>query len=177
MKKCCIVFGLLFIIIATAVLTAEPVRPQANGEFLRMHVRAASDSHADQSVKYAVKDAVVAYLIPLAAECESKEQAMRTMKNALEEIESVASQTLAEHGFSYGARAYLRKEEFPTRVYENVTLEAGVYDALIVELGGGAGANWWCVIYPPLCFAGEAKGEGIRYRSRLWEIVQNFFAA
>ena len=59
-------------------------------------------------------------------------------------------------------------------MYEGVTLEAGVYDALIVELGTGAGANWWCVIYPPLCFAGDAAVD-VEVRSKLWEIVQNFF--
>ena len=175
MKKYCIVFGLLFIIILTAVFTAQPAGG-AQGEFLRMHVRAASDSAADQAVKYEVKDAVVEYLIPLAAGCESKEEAMQMLAGALREIEAVADRVLAENGFSYTAEAALRREEFPTRVYEDVTLEAGVYDALIVELGGGAGANWWCVIYPPLCFSGEATGENIRYRSRLWEIVQNFFA-
>ena len=70
----------------------------------------------------------------------------------------------------------MREEEFPTRVYEGVTLEAGVYDALIVELGTGKGDNWWCVIYPPLCFSGEATGNNVQYRSRIWEIIRNFFS-
>ena len=101
---------------------------------------------------------------------------MAALENALPQIEEVANGVLAENGFSYTARAAVRREEFPTRVYEDVTLEAGVYDALIVELGEGAGANWWCVVYPPLCFSGEANGGNVRYRSRLLEIIQNFFA-
>lgn len=176
MKKGCIVFGLLFIIILTAVLTAQESKAGAESAYLRMHVRAASDSAADQAVKYEVKDAVVEYLIPLAAQCESKEEAMRMLAGELDSIEAVANKVLAERGFKYTAEAELRREEFPTRVYEDITLEAGVYDALIVELGGGAGANWWCVIYPPLCFSGEATGKNIVFRSRLWEIVQEFFA-
>ena len=59
---------------------------------------------------------------------------------------------------------------------ERVTLEAGVYDALILELGAAAGQNWWCVVYPPLCFSGAATGGNVQYGSRLWEIIQGFFA-
>ena len=86
-----------------------------------------------------------------------------------------ARAVLAANGFSYVSRAQIRREDFPSRVYEGVTLEAGIYDALIVELGSGEGANWWCVVYPPLCFAGET-GADVQYRSRIWEIIQGFFA-
>lgn len=91
-------------------------------------------------------------------------------------LEAVADGVLAEAGFAYGAKASLRKEEFPARVYDGVTLEAGVYDALILELGAAAGQNWWCVVYPPLCFSGAATGGNVQYGSRLWEIIQGFFA-
>lgn len=174
MKKYCIVFGLLFIIILTAAFAAQEKTVQT--EYLRMHVRANSDSATDQAVKYEVKDAIVDYLIPLAAECTTKREAMSMLKSELDAIEEVADGVLQKNGFTYTARASLRQEEFPTRVYEDVTLEAGIYDALIVELGEGVGANWWCVVYPPLCFAGEASGEGVIYRSRLWEIIRDFFA-
>ena len=139
MKKFCIVFGLLIIIIVTAAVTAGGA---AETEYLRMHVRANSDSQADQAVKYEVKDAIVDYLMPVAASCESKEEAMAALEKAIPQIEEVADKVLAENGFSYTARAEVRREEFPTRVYEDVTLEAGMYDALIVELGTGEGANW-----------------------------------
>ena len=174
MKKYCIVFGLLFIIILTAAFVAQEKTVQT--EYLRMHVRANSDAATDQAVKYEVKDAIVEYLIPLAADCTSKRAAMAMLESELDAIEGVAEGVLRENGFAYGAHASLRREEFPTRVYEDVTLEAGIYDALIVELGEGTGANWWCVVYPPLCFAGEASGDGIVYRSRLWEIIRDFFA-
>ena len=177
MKKTCIVFALIAILILTAAVTAAKLpAAEAETQYLRMHVRANSDAAEDQAVKYAVKDAVTDYLIPLAAQCRSKEEAMAALEGALAAIESVADRVLAEEGFSYTAHAQLRREEFPTRVYEGVTLEAGVYDALIIELGEGAGANWWCVVYPPLCFSGEATGGNVRYRSRLLEIIQNFFA-
>ena len=101
---------------------------------------------------------------------------MAALEKAIPQIEEVADKVLAENGFSYTARAEVRREEFPTRVYENVTLEAGMYDALIVELGTGEGANWWCVLYPPMCFSGEAMGENIVFRSRIVEIIRSFFA-
>ena len=174
MKKFCIVFAFLFIIIVTAALAAQPNGTET--AYLRMHVRANSDSAADQAVKYEVRDAVVDYLMPIAASCKSKEEAMDALSGALAGIEAEAERVLSEHGFSYGAHASLRAEEFPTRVYEGVTLEAGVYDALILELGEGEGANWWCVVYPPLCFSGAAEGENVEFRSRLLDIIRDFFA-
>ena len=161
MKKFCIVFMFLFIIILTVCMSATPAAG-TESEFLRVHIRANSDAVCDQSVKYEVKDAVVDYLMPLAAACQSKAQAMKRIEEVLSEIEQVADEVLREHGYSYCAKAKLTREEFPTRVYENVTLESGVYDALILELGEASGANWWCVIYPPLCFAvaSPAKHKG-----------------
>ena len=178
MKKFCIVFAVLLILLLTAAATATAATAAKGGQtqYLRMHVRANSDAAEDQAVKYEVKDAIVDALMPIAASCENKQDAMRAIEAALPQVEAVADEVLAAHGFAYTARAQLRREEFPTRVYESVTLEAGVYDALIVELGEGAGANWWCVVYPPLCFSGEATGGNIRYRSRLLEIIESFFA-
>ena len=84
-----------------------------------------------------------------------------------------ADKVLRANGYTYGARASIRQEQFPTRVYDGVTLDAGVYDALIVELGTGAGDNWWCVVYPPLCFSG---GNGnVIYKSKIAEIIGKFF--
>ena len=91
----------------------------------------------------------------------------------LSEIEEVCTKALEARGYTYGARAEIRREEFPTRVYDGVTLEAGIYDALIVELGTGEGDNWWCVIYPPLCFT-AANGD-VEYRSLIYDIIEKFF--
>ena len=80
---------------------------------------------------------------------------------------------LARNGFDYAARAEVRTEEFPTRVYGDYTLPAGTYTALIVELGSGKGDNWWCVVYPPLCFAGSSQGNVV-YKSKIAEIIENW---
>ena len=142
--------------------------------YLRVHIRADSNEGAAQAVKYEVRDAVVEFLTPVVADCESKKEAMQKIGGLLPQIEEVAERVLLERGFSYGARASLKREEFPTRIYAETTLEGGTYDALILELGSGTGDNWWCVVYPPLCFT---SGNGnITYKSKIAEIVKNFFA-
>ena len=81
-----------------------------------------------------------------------------------------------KNGFSYISKAKLAKEEFPTRKYDNLVLEQGFYDALILDLGSGEGNNWWCVVYPPLCFLETSPtGENVVYKSKLVEIIKSFF--
>lgn len=146
---------------------------KSNGDYLRIHVRANSNEQIDQNVKYKVKDEIVKFVTPYAAECTDKQTAMKVISGVLGGIEEVADRVLKENGFDYKSRASVRAEEFPTRVYGDATLEAGVYDALIVELGSGSGDNWWCVIYPPLCFtAGTAQ---VQYRSAIYDIISSFF--
>ena len=99
------------------------------------------------------------------------------VQDNLDNVESVADSVLSENGFEYKSTAYISEEYFPTRVYGDTTLEAAVYDAIIVELGEGVGNNWWCVVYPPLCFvnAEETSTDGFRYKSKLMEIIEKFF--
>lgn len=175
MKKLCIIFGLLIIIILTAAVGlvnggAEEIYPS---EYLRIHIRANSNSDKDQSVKYKVRDSVVEYLTPLLSECGSLSAALSAVDGALGGIEESAEDVLKSEGFLYSAKAEVRKEDFPTRVYEGVTLPAGEYTALIIELGAAEGDNWWCVAYPPLCFTG---GDNIVYKSKIAEIISAFFA-
>ena len=173
MKKFAVIVLLIAAIVGLVFAFGGNSKATENGAYLRIHIRADSNGEADQAVKYKVRDRVVEYLTPTVAGCETKEEAMSVLSGKLGEIEAVADTVLRANGFSYGAKASLRKENFPTRVYEEVTLEAGVYDALILELGSGTGDNWWCVVYPPLCFAG---GNGnIIYKSKIAEIIQSFF--
>lgn len=174
MKKLCIcalLAALLFGLVFTFGNTGGPSDPAS---YLRLHVRANSNSEEDQAVKYLVRDALVEWLTPLVAEAESKEEALLLVENNLDEAERIAEAVLLQNGFFYGATAKLTEEEFPTRVYEGTTLPAGVYDAFILELGEGKGDNWWCVVYPPLCFAGGEQN--IVYKSKILEIIRSFFA-
>lgn len=174
MKNICITFFVIIIIIATVMFAATvSTSAQAENEYLRIHVRANSNDQADQNVKYKVKDAVVEFITPYAAQCVDKQTAIEVINGILGGIEKVCDDVLRENGFNYSSRAQVRAEEFPTRVYGDLTLAAGIYDALIIELGTGKGDNWWCVIYPPLCFtAGNAD---VKYRSIIYDIIHNFF--
>lgn len=148
-----------------------PVRAEA--DYLRIHVRANSNEQVDQSVKYIVKDEVVKFITPYAAQCVDKNTAIELIESILPEIEEVCDRTLKANGFDYTSRAQVRAEQFPTRVYGDLTLEAGLYDALIIELGTGTGDNWWCVIYPPLCFTSGTQN--VEYRSAIYEIIKKWF--
>lgn len=177
MKKSCILFLTLFIIFLTVVfgtLGQNGEKSDCNTEYLRIHIRANSNSEEDQAVKYKVRDALVEELTELVIECTDKQTAVAVMQSNLPAICATANEALLKNGYTYGARAEIRSENFPTRVYEGYTLEAGVYDALIVELGTGAGDNWWCCIYPPLCFTG-GNGNFV-YRSKIAEIIEEFFS-
>lgn len=175
MKNFCITFFVFFIIIATAVFVSGYSAEKSGDavEYLRIHVRANSNSEEDQSVKYKVKDAVVEYITPLAASCRTKDDAIALINANIAGIEGVCEDVLEENGYFYGASAEVREENFPTRVYGDLTLAEGVYDALIIELGEGAGDNWWCVLYPPLCFT--SSSQDVEYRSLILDIISDFF--
>ena len=169
MKNLCITFLTIAIIIVLSVFSFN----RTDSEYLRIHIRANSNSQTDQSVKYEIRDEIVKYLTPLVAGCDSKEKAVNMLNDNLSNIVKVAEKVLKDNGFNYGASAKVKSEEFPTRVYDGVTLEKGIYDALIVYLGSGTGDNWWCVVYPPLCFVGD--GTSYVYKSRIKEIIEDFF--
>ena len=172
MKKFCIVFLTLTIIILSGIGLSLPEN-KTQTEYLRIHIRANSNLAVDQTVKYRVKESVVEYLTPFIAECKTKADAENMLLFNLNKISAVATQTLKNNGFNYTANALVKNEEFPTRIYGNLQLEKGFYDALIINLGSGEGDNWWCVVYPPLCFVGE--GESLVYRSKIIDVINDFF--
>lgn len=175
MKKVCIIFLLSIIISLTAVgfSGVEWTQNTVQSEYLRIHIRADSNEESAQAVKYLVRDQIIEYLTPLVAGYQTKDQAIGGVSQNLASIERIAKKVLAQNGFSYGAKARLTRETFPTRVYGEYTLPAGEYAALMIELGSGAGDNWWCVVYPPLCFAAPS-GQNVIYKSKIKEIVEKW---
>ena len=119
---------------------------------LRLHIRAGSDSVADQSAKLHVRDAVLAYL-DATCPAQSKPEALTWAAQHLFELQLTARHALAKLGLRAPVRVQLVNMYFPTRRYGSGTLPAGRYDAVRIELGTGAGRNWWCVLYPGLCRA------------------------
>ena len=142
-------------------------------QYLRIHIRANSNSVEDQNVKYKVKDNIVEALIPLLSETTSFDEAKEVVASNFSLIESVANKTLQENGFTYSSKANISNEYFPTRTYENITLQEGYYDALILNLGSGQGDNWWCIVFPAFCFTQTKKSDNIVYISQIWEIIKS----
>lgn len=143
--------------------------------YLRVHIRANSNSEEDQKVKYLIKDKVVEFITPIVASAKSKDDVENKLLNNEKDIEYYVNQVLKENGFVYGCDMKINNEYFPTRTYDDVTLEANYYDALILNLGSGEGDNWWCVVYPPLCFTNQSNSNCVVYKSKLVEIIKKFF--
>lgn len=177
MKKVIILITALavLLIVINAVTAVKGGDNDVNADYLRIHIRANSNSDEDQSVKYEVKAAVVDALTPRLAGVSDKEEAMRIIRENLSLIDEVSRNTLVSHGFYYGAKSRLCEEEFPARTYGDLTLAGGVYDAVIVDLGSGEGDNWWCVVFPPLCFVADGEGEKVTYKSLFVEWIRKLF--
>lgn len=120
-------------------------------DVIRLHILANSDSPVDQEVKLKVRDHILAETGDAFSKSRTRADAMETARNALPEIERAAAETLRENGFDLAVHAEVCNMYFSTREYGDYTLPAGMYDAVRVTLGEGAGHNWWCVIYPPIC--------------------------
>ncbi len=126
-------------------------------ELVRLHVVANSDSEGDQAVKLQVKDAVVEYLQEAMADIADVETAKEYLRENLPKIERVANDCLVSLGVEPEAVATFCKEEFGKRVYDTFTLPSGVYDSLRITIGEGEGKNWWCVVFPSLCFSATSE--------------------
>lgn len=174
MKKFITICVLLLAVFGVVVLGLVSNKNE-NNEILRIHIRANSNTNIDQTVKYQVKDAVVSVMLPILTECESKEEVEQKLTENFDKIENAANQVLMANGFSYKAKAKLAREEFPARAYGQEVYDAGFYDALILELGQAQGDNWWCVVYPPLCFLQTNNPNEVKYTSKIAEIVKKIF--
>ena len=124
---------------------------------IRLHVVAASDSAADQSVKLQVRDAVVGYVENALDDVMTIEEAKAWLQDHLPDIQQAANRVLEDLGLCYKAVVTLTAEAFPRRDYDTFSLPSGVYESLRVTLGDGQGQNWWCVVFPSLCL--PAAGE------------------
>lgn len=118
---------------------------------VRLHVLAHDDSDAEQALKLRVRDAVSAEATRLVGQAVSREEVVAALNEGLSTIQSTAQTCVAEAGYDHAVQVELTDMYFTTRVYESGTYPAGVYEALRVTIGDGAGRNWWCVLYPPLC--------------------------
>ena len=127
--------------------TCEGVRKNA----VRLHILANSDSEEDQALKLKVRDAVLAASEDWPQTADTAEEALAMAESRLPELEAVARHVILAEGYDYPVTAEVCRMYFTTRQYDTLTLPAGMYDAVRISIGDGAGQNWWCVMYPPLC--------------------------
>ncbi len=133
----------------------ETTQKDVSDKIVRLHVIANSDSAIDQTVKLMVRDAV---LKEADKENSGKDATFLSVEENKEKLLSAAEKVLKENGCTYGCVLETGRFSFPVKSYENITLPAGKYDAVRVVLGEGKGENWWCVMFPPLCFSKGTKG-------------------
>ena len=144
--------------IVCAISYVEAVSTDISSSVFRLHVIANSDSDEDQSLKYKVRDNLLNYMNNICKDCNSKEEAIRIVSEHQEEFRQVALDTIKNEGYSYNVKIEIGNFEFPTKHYGDISLPAGFYDALKVEIGEAKGLNWWCVMFPPLCFVDITSG-------------------
>lgn len=164
-KWICLVLGICFGAVLTGVIISQrsvavdariaEVQEELSKEVFRFHVLADSDSDDAQRVKRKVRDRVLEYMrsdMPGSQELVSVNATKEWAQEHLFQIEQIAEEVVREEGFSYGAKAEVETCYFPVKQYGDVTFPEGWYEALQIRLGSAGGHNWWCVLYPNLCF-------------------------
>lgn len=155
MKKTCAMVGVLIGILITGLIV-NAKKSEMQGELaeqvFRFHVLANSDSGEDQALKMKVKEAIIAYMKQELPQSDSVETTKKWARENLVQIEQVAAEIIAEEGYEYSVKAEVTICDFPDKTYGDITFPAGEYEALRIEIGQAKGQNWWCVLYPNLCF-------------------------
>ena len=124
----------------------------------RLHVIANSDSEEDQNLKYIVRDKVLEYINSISSNLNSKEDVIKLANKNIDKIQKIAEKTIHENGYDYSVKLNIGNFAFPTKTYGDISFPAGFYDALKIEIGEAKGQNWWCVMFPPLCFVDVTSG-------------------
>ncbi len=159
MKKYIILILVLFLfLIFSAYSYASTVNENLSDNVFRLHVIANSDSKGDQDLKYKVRDKLIEYMKSITSNIENKEEVINIAYNNIENFQKIAEQVIKENDFNYPVKIEIGNFSFPTKTYGDISLPSGFYDALKVEIGNASGQNWWCVMFPPLCFVDVTSG-------------------
>lgn len=161
-----VIFGVISVAVCLVLLSfcnkqfqfkESPVSCQKGiaDHILRFHVIANSDSEEDQALKIKVKDAVVEAMRPQLTKAKTKEEAEHILEDNKKNIEQLADRIMKEEGYSYKSHAELGMTTFPIKKYGDLIFPAGEYKAFRILLGNASGKNWWCVMFPTLCYVDE----------------------
>ncbi|MGN0369014.1 MAG: stage II sporulation protein R [Butyrivibrio sp.] len=132
------------------------VQKEIADNIIRFHVRANSDSTVDQELKLKVKDRVVQYLEEELGTAQSLDEARNILYDDMGNLEQIALDVIQSEGFAYDVNVYFETSYFPMKVYGDMSFPPGEYEALRIDIGEACGRNWWCVLFPPLCFVDSA---------------------
>ncbi|MBQ3145927.1 MAG: stage II sporulation protein R [Clostridia bacterium] len=158
-KRFILIIFLLFIYCMICAFSyVNAVSNNIQNSVFRLHVIANSDSHEDQNLKYIVRDKVLEYINTISDSSSSKEDVISLANKNINEIQKIAENTIHENGYNYSVNLSIGNFAFPTKSYGDITFPAGFYDALKIEIGKAEGQNWWCVMFPPLCFVDVTSG-------------------
>ena len=158
--KSVFILFLLFILFlfVTFVSYASSVSNDLSDNFFRLHIIANSNSKEDQELKLKIRDAVILYMNTLDYNNLSKEHAINITEENLNNLKRIVEETIKDNGFNYSCNLEIGNYYFPTKYYGNISLPSGYYDALKINIGDAKGKNWWCSLYPPLCFTDVSSG-------------------
>jgi len=132
---------------------------EVKDSLIRFHVIANSDNEEDQNLKLKVKNKVIDYLYPYLNNSQSLDESRQIIKDRMQEVKKLAEDVIKDNNYEYDIQVELSRENFPDKSYGNITLPQGNYEAFRIIIGDGQGKNWWCVMFPPLCFVDESKAE------------------
>ncbi|MBT2726622.1 stage II sporulation protein R [Bacillus sp. ISL-75] len=169
MKSKVIVWGYLIVLSLGTMLSLYMPKTEAAskesivipGEAIRLRILANSDFEEDQAIKRKVRDAVNAQITLWVQDLTSMEKARTVIKSKLPEIQAISEQVVRDQGSDQSVKVEFGKVQFPTKLYGQFLYPAGEYQAILITLGSGEGANWWCVLYPPLCFLDFSNGVAV----------------
>ena len=157
MGKKIIIIPIVFLIAVLGIRTYNKIeeykiQKEISSKIIRFHVRANSDSEEDQKLKLKVRDEVMAYLDERLPKSGSVKDAKAVLNDNIEEIGQIALATIHKEGYNYSVSVYFEESYFPIKTYGDMVFPAGKYEAFRIDIGDSEGKNWWCVLFPPLCF-------------------------
>lgn len=162
MKKLKYIFILTLLFISFLFITissyANTISKDISDNFFRLHILANSDSNEDQTLKLKVRDNIIEYMNTISYDGLSKAEAIDLTQEHINDFQKIAEQTIKESGYNYSVSLEIGNFYFPTKNYGNISLPAGYYDALKIKIGNAQGQNWWCSLFPPLCFVDISSG-------------------
>ena len=149
-------------------------RAVENGELLRIHILAHDDTPQQQELKLQVRDAILEAFTPMFSQAENAQDAAAMVQDNMDDAVRIAVETVRRAGFALPVYAEFGVFDFPERIYGGQVVPAGAYTALRIGLGEAKGKNWWCVMYPPLCFSGEDYEGEIRFESDILKWIRKW---